>query len=51
MFIRHLSKLIKHFAFHYSIDEGIIGQENDSPETKKYVSAILLRMLSVLFFS
>ena len=50
MCIRHLSKLRKHFAFNYSIDELLIGQEKDSPETKKYVSTILRRMFSVLFF-
>ena len=49
--IRHSSKLGKCFAFNYSIDEGIIGQENDSPETKKYVSTILRGMFSVLVFS
>ena len=49
MCMRHLSKLRKHFAFNYSIDELLIGQEKDSPETK-YVSTILGKVFSVLFF-
>ena len=49
MCLCHLSKLRKHFVFNYPIDGRIIGQENDSPEMKKYVSAILQRMFSVLF--
>ena len=38
MCIRHLSKLRKHFAFNYSIDELLIGQEKDK-SLKDFVSA------------